>query len=256
MRDFAHSPSEKDAYGLFLIRNPQALTSQIIDQIHKGGLREGSLISLEKLFKGDKKALVIFAPIATVRDFVEPLGLLELEEYNSDVSVENTFSFEMGSKDSTLFHLTNIPSLTKHIPKLSSDSQIWWQIILQPTSQKLFAKTTTGDNILQFLGLGKENQNYYRNLSKLLSSRPELKSIVEQKNKQSPFSASIRVTVVSGDLTIRNNLAREIEELGEGKLVKVPRPYSSKQILEFYQKRTHSVSSFLTLTSEEVIDLL
>lgn len=255
MRDFAHSPSEKDAYGLFLIRNPQALTPQVIDLIHRSVLKTGSLISLEKLFKGEKRALVIFAPNSLMKSLA-PLSLLELEEYNDDVALDNTFSFEVGSKDSALFHLTNTPSISKHMPKLSDGEQIWWQIILQPTSQKLFAKSTTWDNILQLLGLGKTGQNYLRNLNKLLTSRPELKSIVEQKNKQSPYSASLRVVVVSGDSQKRASLGREIEELGEGKLVKVPRPYSSKQMFEFYQKRTHSINSALALTSEEIVELL
>jgi hypothetical protein len=80
MKDFYELPER--GYGLFLIRNPNALTIESLEKLRK----ELRIISFERLFKDEKSALVLYTPkeiVVSLSDF-KPL---ELEDY---VKVDKT----------------------------------------------------------------------------------------------------------------------------------------------------------------------
>ncbi|MDO8618727.1 MAG: hypothetical protein Q7R49_02145 [Candidatus Daviesbacteria bacterium] len=243
MRDYQIKPTANLSYGLFLIKNPLVLTT-IFDTLHDQALQSGYLISLERLFKGSKSALVIFAPHKLINALSPDLQVVELEEY---AKIDPTYAsvWEMGYKDQASFHLGKINAFD-NLPQLRDDEQFWWQITLQANSAALWPKLDQ-----------KKLKTYQINLQKMISASPELKSIAETKNQQKTFHAEIRAVLISSDHQRRESLIAQLTHLNEGKLVKIPKPYTSEQLLGLYQKRAKmSVSnSSLSLTTEEVLQL-
>ena len=86
-------------------------------------------VSLERLFKGDRRALVIFGPRNTLNNFPE-LELLELEDYVN--FSQEILAFEIGMKDGATFVAS----------KLSDDEEIWYQIILGFSKENFFLVQT------------------------------------------------------------------------------------------------------------------
>lgn len=130
MSDYQEQPLNLGLkYSLFLIIDSQKLTQEILKNIHDEALKSNTLFSLEKLFKGEKTALVIFAPRELVNKFTNTLDLLELEDYSLK-EINNFKAWEIGSKDLS-------PKLLEKdffikLPKLNKEEQLWWQIILKP----------------------------------------------------------------------------------------------------------------------------
>lgn len=241
MKDFQLKPIES-GYGLFLIKNPLALV-QVVNQLHTL-LSEGNhLISLERLFKGSKSALVIFAPRAAVKS-LNNLDLIEIEEYTA-VDPTMATAWEVGSKDQVSFHLEKL-ALFSGMPSLQSSEQFWWQIILESKAGSLWPNLDH-----------KKGQSYQLNLQKMIATEPILKAVAQAKNKQKIFHAQIRAVLVTSDRQRKESLTAQLTHLDGGKLVKVPRPYTSEQLLDLYKKRSKkaSGSGSLVLTAEEVLQL-
>ncbi len=125
MRDYQEVPDKKKAQSVFLIQNPTALTLEVINLLHHE-VGEG-ILSLERLFKGSKSALVLFGPKPVLEKFGS-LNLLELEDYTR-VPVEKVTAWEVGTKEDGLEGFINPFT---DVPALSSDEQFWWQITMQP----------------------------------------------------------------------------------------------------------------------------
>lgn len=125
MKDYQEIPRPSEN-SLYLIRNPAAFNEALIESLHAELVKTGSPISLERLFKGEKKAWVIFGPKKILQRF-EKLQLLELEDY-TNVSKEQVTSFEMELRKDQSFLLA----------PLSENEQFWLQIILQPEKEKNF----------------------------------------------------------------------------------------------------------------------
>lgn len=227
MKDYVEKPA-LNAYSLYLIRNPLALTSQLLDEIYLALNSQDSLVSFEKLFKGQKSALVVFGPKAILDKFNGRLNLLELEDY-TNVDSGTVSAWEMTIKDSNL--LQNPSPVLK--PDLVEVEQFWWQLVLQAKK-----------------GL----------LSSLAGQKKEFqvaKARESQKSDIKFFTGQIRAALISSDSTRRKDLAQSLENLGGGKLVKVPRPYTMAQILETYKSRVlQPVGNPLTLNVEQVLALL
>lgn len=115
--------------GLYLIRNPAAITEALLDKLHEKLSASGLLVSLERLYKGEKKAWVIYGPVKILPRLTQ-LNLLELEDY-TNVPVPGVNSFEMELR----------PELNLPLPILSENEQFWLQIILQPAGKKSFQTT-------------------------------------------------------------------------------------------------------------------
>lgn len=93
--------------GLFLIRNPQFLTPQVVVKIYALSLESYAILSFERLLRGGEKALVIYGPKVLQSRFPE-LNLLELEEYLSldqslsqpkKIGVNDTIAWVLKFKD-------------------------------------------------------------------------------------------------------------------------------------------------------------
>lgn len=102
--------------GLFLIRKPQNLTEKTLIGFQKATQKSGQIISLERLFKGSKSALVILGPKKLLLEF--DLDLLELEDYTK-VEGKKVSAWEI--KKPLSFEKLN----------LSGDDQLWLQFVIQ-----------------------------------------------------------------------------------------------------------------------------
>ncbi len=124
MRDFQEIPGEDEGYSLFLIRKPQELTVETLKLLYDNFLKSGQVISFERLFKGDRSALVIFGPVRLTA-VLKNLDLLELEDY-TNVSPEQVLVWEMGVK-----HKRQVGgNIFGTFPPLGSAEHFWWQLML------------------------------------------------------------------------------------------------------------------------------
>lgn len=67
-------------------------------------------------------------------------------------------------------------------------------------------------------------------------------------------SGQIRAVFVAPG--VEPNILAVLEGIGQGALKKVPRPFTSSQILEFYRSRIFEPASAFALTAEEVLTLI
>lgn len=135
MHDYHEMPlHSQTVYSLFLIKNEIGLTDDVLKQISEAIGKKRLIISFERLFKGSKKALVIYGPQAILEPLGKELDLTELEDYSlksKRVSEQNILSWEVSSK---FFQKNNKASLsfTEVTKDLSDNEELWWQLILQP----------------------------------------------------------------------------------------------------------------------------
>lgn len=215
-------------YALFLIRQPQTLTQQIIQSFYKETLKGGFILSLERLFKGSKSALVVFGPTSILQPFSSSLGLLELEDYSQKLSpqqMEGVVSWEVGSRHPSAESLP-IQNLFKEIPQLQDDEEFWWQVVVQSKAQ-------------------------------VNSSLPKL--------QQPHFQSVIRAVVVASNQKRAQQLQEGLVGLGgEAGLALLPQPYTASQLVKFYQDRAlpHNLTViagkgvFPLLTASELLDIV
>lgn len=130
MRDFQEVPNSGVEYGLFLIRNPARFSADILDLIHSQITKEGLIVSIERLFRGNKSTLVIFGPKKVLKSLPQ-LNLLELEDY-TDVNRGDLNVWEVGVRSSKDAH-SNVKSFFKDLPQLDMEEEFWWQIVLGPS---------------------------------------------------------------------------------------------------------------------------
>lgn len=130
------SPS---TYSLFLVGNPEAVKPELIEKLYGVALAGRQIISFERLFKGSKRALVIFGPVAILQPLMGELKLTELEDYSREVNGE-VFAWEVGKKDSHPSDITDF-NLLKEVPRLQDKEELWWQIVLQPEKNERFCVT-------------------------------------------------------------------------------------------------------------------
>lgn len=212
MHDYQESPKHSHVeYGLYLIRNTQGLTTYILDLIHGRAVKKGILISLERLFRGGKSALVIYGPKSILIDFIEKLNLLELEDYTA-IDKEQMQAWEVGARKPILAEeeILNIDNFFKNFPLLSDTEQFWWQLVLHPNHKK----------------------------------------------EKKYFTGQIRAVVYCEDLGRRKKLSDALQNLSPKHFMKVPKPFTSGQILEFYQMRVLDKSETNpSLTPDEVLKL-
>lgn len=126
MKDFAEIPEDSE-YGLFLIRNTQGLTGGFLTSIQADLKQLGVVISFERLIKGSKTALVVFAPKQMILRYTDFLNLLELEDY-TNLKVEDISAWEVSVKNPQL--LKTEQKIFNNMPQLENQEQFCWQIIL------------------------------------------------------------------------------------------------------------------------------
>lgn len=132
MSDFRVFAVPGKKYSLFLVRNIEKFDDGMLQKLHTLIYKKKYLISLERLFKGDKSALVVFGPRDILINFKSDLSLVELEDYTKNI--EGDFvAWEMGIK---IEQLKPNATFLKNTPPLLSSEQFWWQVVLAPISQK------------------------------------------------------------------------------------------------------------------------
>lgn len=127
MKDFHTKPNPSE-YGIFLIRSKDSLNIELFSSILAQAARTNSLISLERLFKGEKKAWVVYGPKKILLTYKEQLNLLELEDY-TNVDINNLSIWEVGVR--------SIKDFKEDLPKLSDSDQFWFQIVLKLKGKNL-----------------------------------------------------------------------------------------------------------------------
>lgn len=125
MRNYQEIPAAL-TYGLYLIRNSQALDSKLLEKIYSFALNLDSTFSFERLFKGKEHARAIYCPTSFVPNLPE-LNLLELEDYLLKKElVDESFGWVMHkiSPDTPISKLASI--------ELEEDQNFFWQIVCFP----------------------------------------------------------------------------------------------------------------------------
>ena len=129
MKDYQEIPQEaKTDYSLFLVRNTNNFNATFLDTLQTTA-KSGQIISLERLFKGTQSALAIFGPKIILEQYTTQLNLLELEDYAQNLSSQDLYIWEMGSKGFGKLDAA-IDSVFKNLPALDNQDQFFWQVVL------------------------------------------------------------------------------------------------------------------------------
>lgn len=204
MRDYQEIPQKpKENYGLFLIRQIGGFNAEVLNSILKRITKEGLIISIERLFKGNFTTLTIFGPKTVLEKFNSELDLLELEDYVANLDSSHITTWEIGIKEATKFNPDDLSNIFNGLPKLDAEDQFFWQVVI-----------------------GKDQ-------------------------------TQIRAALYSKDSTKHKTLVPLLQSLQMGTLTKIPKPFSTEQMMDFYRLRTLSRDSKVpVLTPEGVMRLL
>lgn len=141
MKDYQEIPRHsKTEYGLFLIRRPENFNKDFLDRLSKLLVKEGLIVSFERLFKGSQAALTIYGPKKVLDEFIGELNLLELEDYISNLDHNHLSIWEMGVTENTKPKALNIENIFADLARLGNEEQFFWQVVLSPKQKgQLFA---------------------------------------------------------------------------------------------------------------------
>lgn len=129
MKDYQELPKKATVeYGLFLIRNTDNFNVEFLNSLRS---KEGFIISLERLFKGNQTALTIFGPKKIIEEYSAGLNLLELEDYTAFLDNNMLSVWEIGVKNNKLLNIPNLNNIFDNLPKLRPDEQFFWQVLLK-----------------------------------------------------------------------------------------------------------------------------
>src|SRR3990167_440594 len=102
MSDYREVPAPSVPFSVFLVGNPQALTLGNLQKLGEAFIKGKFIFSFERLFKGPKRALVVFGPVDVLQPFSQSLGLTEIEDYSRTVTGKMRAKlWENGCKTST-----------------------------------------------------------------------------------------------------------------------------------------------------------
>lgn len=265
MQDYQERPVQMGTENsIFLVRNPNTLTNEMLDEIHAVTVSTGYIVSIEKLLKGQKSALVIFGPKNILQQFSDRLSLIELEEY-TNVDEHRVTAWEVGVKDTFVFHSEDVPALLTSMPRLEESEHLWIQFVLQSRKEQGFldegdkgTMSTLINTLMKQLGVKETKRSYDLAVSRSLLSNSDIKAKIEEKNKQRAFYTQIRCVLVIYANEKRKQIAESLDKMGNGKLVKIPKPITSEQMLGLYKQRSippANANPFI-LTSQEIRDLV
>lgn len=127
MKDFRISSKDLTLeMGLYLIRKPKSLTSDLLASLQKRVEKDDLIVSLERLFKGRESALVLYGPKNLLLNFSKNLDLLEVEDYSQLSKDASAWEIDVREKDYPISG-----SLFSQFPKLERQEQVWYQMVLQ-----------------------------------------------------------------------------------------------------------------------------
>lgn len=204
MKDYQEIPQQtKEEYSLFLIKRISGFDTGILGSILEDITKNGLIISIERLFKGNFTTLTIFGPKSILKQFSNELGLVELEDYATKLESSNISTWEIGVKDTVKFNPDDLNNIFNGMPKLDAEDQFFWQVVI-------------GKNQTQ-----------------------------------------IRAALYSKDSKKHTTLVPLLQSLQMGSLNKIPKPFSTSQMMDFYRLRTLSRDSTVpVLTPEGIMRLL
>lgn len=265
MRDFQEKPFTVKGVenSLFLIRHPQNFTIDMLTAIHGLVLTEKHIISIERLVKGTRSALVIFGPKQLLQSLTLQLHLLELEEYAKMDRTKIT-AWEMGVKDPFFFHTQPLPEVFTNLPTLQEDEQFWLQMVLQPTKEgwqiegNKLIKEPLLDTFMRIIGFPIAQKSYHLAVKKTVVSDPNIRNLIIHKSMQKAYQVQMRAVVVSFNDQRRKELVNMLENIAPSVLVKIPKPISSTQMFDLYQERSIPSANMnpLIFTTEEIYQLI
>jgi len=203
MRDFEEFPEDSSLNELFFIGNPQALTLQVLDKLHRLVSERKNFFSLERLIKGKEKAIVLFGPAELVNLFPE-LNLVELEDYLGEpdsvgtrpdsekkVSVNETLTWLIEPKNNDKRHM-HIGNQMKELI-IGNEQKVFVQLVGEPQHGKdgtYFQSTlrlmVSDSDPVERVNLAKKVNQAFRDstgLNKHEDSFPELKKFESFKKR-------------------------------------------------------------------------
>lgn len=131
MKQYRERPSNLGTgFSLYLIQSPGALNQFLLGELAREVLDKKLLLSFERLYKGSRKALLVYGPTNVLQPKTASLGLLELEEYASK-TYAHTISFEVGEKANGKFQPGQF-RLQSNEFGLQDHEEIWWQVVAKP----------------------------------------------------------------------------------------------------------------------------
>lgn len=130
LRSYRENPSYLlSSYSLYLVQKPDLVTPELLNLLHSLALKERLIISFERLFKGERSALVVYLPSELTLS-LKHLSLLELEDYSYQPG-EGLVVYEVGPKYNLRVDLSKFSLVGENLG-LKEKDQLWWQIVLQP----------------------------------------------------------------------------------------------------------------------------
>ena len=233
MVNFRQNPKDLSSdLGIFLIGKPENLTDELLDSLYQIGLKKRLILSLERLFKGKKSALVVFGERSIMNQFSQTLSLLELEDYSLAANEENVliwdYSVKSGTKPNYDINLKSVERLD-----LKDNEQFFWQITLQPLGNKL-------DQILFKM---------YKKLLGYNASNPT-------QDNDKLFISNIRGVLLSDSIKKDEDRFNKIAQ--QFNLVITPSPFKSSQRLDFFQTRQvlYSAKLAILINSQHILKLI
>jgi hypothetical protein len=227
MKDYQETPAKHSGFGIFLIQNPQTFNNAVLRSLYSDAQKRQAIITVERLFKGSKSALIITGNREILEKYTQILNLLELEDF-TNLLEDYLVAWEIGLKEGTSRPI-KIDDIFKDMPIFETNEQFWWQLTFHAP---VFKKHTLID-FFSWLILGK-------------------------KASATTFKCQIRAVLYSPDANRRAKFSEELQRLGEPILTKIPRPITSSQMFHNYKMRSifPADSYLLDLGVDEVLQLL
>ena len=118
MREIYDYPEGGNINGLFLVRNPRAFDLVALNYLQKAIKKENQILSIERLYKGNKSALVVFGPRKILEQLKE-LDLVELEDFT-----------RVSKKKVSAWEIKKTPPMAGRL-NLVEEEQVWLQYVVQ-----------------------------------------------------------------------------------------------------------------------------
>lgn len=224
MRDYEEFPDSIASNTLFYIANPQKFNEISLEKLHDFFLTRKQFFSLERLNKGQERALVIFGP-GELPEILPELNLIEIEDYVSDAGIS------AGRLDSD--------------KTVSVDDSLTWLLEPKSVSKKLLH---VGNEIKE-IQLA-QNQKFFM----------QIVCLGENIGGKKDFQISLRVMVVDQDSIEKVLLAKKVSEVLETAtgLKKHEDNFPESKKFDSYKQRSlipKEVSAF-PLNTQEIFALL
>lgn len=131
MRDYEEFPESSGLNSVFFIGNTANFTVETLNKLHKFLLNDKQFFSLERLYRGKERALVIFGP-GDLKVHLPELNLVELEDYidGEGVSVNQSLTWLIEAKNNPK-KILHIGGELKNL-EIGPEQKFFIQIVCMP----------------------------------------------------------------------------------------------------------------------------